>query len=53
MLLISEVFTNDSTLDLHLYSHFPSCTKISKEFIPRNSITDRNFEYMYLSFDIY
>ena len=53
MLLISEVFTNDSTLDLHLYAHFPSCTKISKEFIPRNTITDRNFKYMYLSFDIY
>lgn len=45
--------TDDSTLSLHPYTHFSSCTKISKECIPRNSITDRNFVYMYLSFDIY
>ena len=37
----------------HLSEAFSSCTKISKECIPRNSITDRNFVYMYLSFDIY
>lgn len=34
MLLISEVFTDNSTLNLHLCIPFPTCTKISQKWIP-------------------